>query len=104
MPEEEKVKELMAKYKQQLQRSFTEKAQQAAPITTREYQEFKSEFMPRHMSLYEKMCNISEKIFKLKPDAKTEPKIQEAIDICHLAITPSGAVSFAYVGPLLFIL
>src|SRR3989338_7883197 len=104
MPEEEKVKELIAKYKQELGRKLTEKQIAAAPVTTKEYQEFKKEFMPAHMTLYEKMCNLSEKIFKLKPDAKTEPKIQESISICHLNITPTGSVSFAYLGPLIFIL
>jgi len=104
MAEEEKVKELMARYKQRLSQKLTEEMKKEVPITTKEYQEFKREFMPAHMSLYEKLCNMSEKILKLKPDAKTEPKIQEAINICHLSITPTGAISFAYLFPVLFIL
>ncbi|MEM4336966.1 MAG: hypothetical protein QXG86_03100, partial [Candidatus Woesearchaeota archaeon] len=102
MNEEDKIKELVTRYKQELAKKLTQK-EASTPITTREYQEFKKEFMPAHLTIYEKLCNLSEKILKLKPDAKTEPKIQEAINICHLNITPAGAVSFAYLAPIFFI-
>ena len=105
MAGQDSIGELAAKYKRALERELTKKDPiEAKPVTTKEYREFKNEFMPRHMTLYEKACNLSEKIFKLKPDAKAEPKIQEAINICHLNITPTGAVSFSYLGPVLFIL
>jgi hypothetical protein len=105
MPDEKSVAELVAKYKKELEQKLGErKAVEAKPITTREYQEFKKEFMPGHMNVYEKLCQFSEKIFKLKPDSKTEPVMQEAINICHLNITPSGAISFAYLFPVIFVL
>ena len=105
MPNGIPVSELAARYKKELERKLTEKeAVEAKPITTKEYQEFKKAFMPRHMSIYEVACNLAEKIFKLKPDAKTEPVIQEAISICHLNVTPTGAISFAYLLPVFFIL
>ncbi len=105
MADDKSVSELAAKYKRELERGLSkEEPVEAKPITTKEYQEFKKEFMPGHMTLYEKVCNFSEKVFKLKPDSKTEPNIQEAINICHLNITPTGAISFAYLGPVVFIL
>lgn len=105
MPDQN-VSELVAKYKRELEQKLVgkEPVGTAKPITTQEYQEFKKEFMPRQMSLFESACNFSEKIFKLKPDAKTEPIMQESINICHLNITPAGAMSFAYLFPVFFIL
>lgn len=102
---DESINELAAKYKRELEKKLTQKdTVETKPITSEEYQQFKKEFMPRNMTLYEKACNFSEKIFKLKPDAKAEPRMLEAISICHLNITPTGAVSFAYLAPVIFIL
>lgn len=105
MPDGTPVSELVSKYKKELEKKLGgREAVEAKPITTKEYQEFKKAFMPKRMSLYESCCNLAEKIFRLKPDAKTEPLMQEAINICHLNITPSGALSFAYLFPVIFIL
>ena len=52
------------------------------------------------MGIYEKLCNISEKLLRIKPDQKTLDDIQEAIDIAHLNITPAGAASFSILIPL----
>jgi len=53
---------------------------------------------------YEKACNFSGKILKLKPDKKKEPLIQEAINTCHLEITPSGVTAFSLLAPFMIIL
>jgi len=71
---------------------------------TREYEQFRSEFMPHHMSFYEKACKISGDLAKLKPDKNKEAEIIEAINVCHLNVTPMGVASFAILGPLIFIL
>ena len=68
-----------------------------------EYQEFKKQYMPKHLSLYEKLCNFSEKIIKISPDRKKAPLIQENIDISHLNVTPTGVISFAYLAPLVIV-
>ncbi|MFC1704805.1 hypothetical protein ACFLZ6_00575 [Nanoarchaeota archaeon] len=73
-------------------------------VLSKEYQQFRSEYMPTHMTIYEKFCNMSEGILKLKPDPKKAEALQEAIDTCHLKITPSGAMSFSILGPLVFAL
>ncbi len=77
---------------------------QANPVQTIEYTEFKKQYLPRHMTLYERACRFAESIVPITPDKKRLPDYQEAIDICHLEITPTGAMSFAVVGPLLFAL
>lgn len=103
---EEELKLLRGEIKQKLEKELVSPKEQIGtrPITSLEYQEFKAAYMPRHMSLYEKAANFSEKIIKLKPDKKREAELLEDINICHLSITPAGAVSFAYFYPTIFIL
>ena len=65
---------------------------------------FKSEYLPKHLSMYEKVCNLAGSILRLKPDKKKIPEYQEAIDICHLNITPGGAASFPIFMFVIFLL
>jgi len=73
-------------------------------VTSMEYVEFKKDFLPKELSLYEKLCNSSEKILKLAPDKKTADLLQESIDICHLNVTPTGTESFAILIPLVILI
>lgn len=105
MPSEidkQKLLSLMELYKKHLEKELGTKAEdiKIKPIT-REYKEFKADFLPKHMTLYEKFCNLSEKLLKVKPDAKRAAEIQEAIEITHLGITPAGSVSFSYLMPIM---
>src|SRR3989344_1655048 len=100
--EKQKLLTLMEIYKKHLEKELGAKLEEH-PIkpTTKEYQEFKAEFLPKQLTFYEKLCNLSEKILRIKPDAKKAADIQEAIDITHLNITPSGAISFSFLIPLM---
>ena len=69
--------------------------------TTSNYLEFKKTYYPKHLTLYENICNRCESIIKIKPDAKKEAQLKEFIRISHLAITPTGAMSFSVLVPLL---
>ncbi|MBI2541468.1 hypothetical protein HYV80_02055 [Candidatus Woesearchaeota archaeon] len=104
MPKEidkQKLKSLMELYKTQLEKELGAKVEEyPSKPTTKEYREFKEEFLPRQMTIYEKLCNLSEKLLKIKPDAKQAQVIQESIDITHLNITPAGAVSFSFLMPI----
>lgn len=73
-------------------------------IKTADYESFKLQFLPKHLSLYEKACTISEKTLKITPDKNKIPLLEEAIRTCHLNITPTGAASFAMLAPLVIIL
>jgi hypothetical protein len=44
-------------------------------------------------SIYEKACNFSEKIFRIRMGIETERKFDSAIRFCYFNITPSGPVS-----------
>jgi len=105
MPNEidkQKLLSLMEIYKSHLEKELGAKLEEhPQKPTTKEYQEFKEEFLPKHMGVYEKLCNISEKILRIKPDQKKAAVLQEAINITHLNITPAGAVSFSFLMPLM---
>ena len=73
-------------------------------LRSREYLEFRHQYMPSHLSWYEKACNLSEKVFKIGPDKKEEPLLQEAINICHLNVTPTGAKSFSILAPFMLVI
>ena len=69
--DKEKLMSLKEIYKQHLEKELGAKIEDAPKIaTTKEYQEFKAEFLPGHMGVYEKLCNFSERFLKIKPDAK----------------------------------
>src|SRR3989344_7909070 len=97
------IKDLIQKYTKKVETqlnvplsSISEK-----PLTTKEYQDFRKQYMPGQMSLYENLCNRSEKILKVAPGPKDLPKIDAAIKTAHLNITPTGAYSFAMLAPTL---
>ena len=101
--DKERMRDLAEFYRQQIEKELGAKTY-SPKITSREYQEFKEEYMPKHLTIYEKLCNLSEKILKIKPDKKKEPDMLENISISHLDITPSGAVSFSFLAPIAIIL
>ncbi|MBN1156722.1 hypothetical protein JXA85_03840 [Candidatus Woesearchaeota archaeon] len=93
--------DIVERFRQRVREQFNEPIDiRRNPSSSREYQAFKSEYMPKHLTIYEKLCNISEKIFRIAPDKKKEPEMKEAIAVCHLDITPTGAMSFSVLVPL----
>jgi len=102
--------EFLHKYKDKLAKELDSKSAGAASsnssrssgsINSREYTSFRKELLPPHLSWYEKACNLSEKVMKIKPDQKKEAEYAEAIRVSHLNITPTGAFSFSIIFPLL---
>ncbi|MFH1400691.1 MAG: hypothetical protein ABIH41_04170 [Nanoarchaeota archaeon] len=73
-------------------------------IISREYQEFKEAYLPKHMSLYETFCRLSAKLLNLRPGGKQAEELQRQIDSCHLDVTPTGAMSFTVLGPFMVML
>ena len=71
---------LLEKYKSEIKKQIGSYEEEApSRITSREYQQFKTEFMPKHYTYYEKLCNLSENILKIKPDPKKAEKTREHI-------------------------
>ncbi len=115
MPEisKEEVAGIMDKYQKQLnsqlgdaqpiqQQPEEEKDEVVKPVSSREYVQFKNEYMPATLSIYEKLCNYFEKLLKLPPNPKKKAMLEDGIKVCHLNITPTGANTFALMAPFLF--
>ncbi|MBI3190286.1 hypothetical protein HYZ41_01130 [archaeon] len=67
-------------------------------LISREYKIFLEEerLTSLPITVYEKACNFSEKIIRVKPDKKSGKRLQDAIDFTHLKATPTGIVSFTF--------
>ncbi|MBN2457654.1 hypothetical protein JXB31_00815 [Candidatus Woesearchaeota archaeon] len=103
------TREILEKYKNKLKSELgvetgEQEEGEIENTSTKEYKDFKNEMIPVHFSIYEKACNMSEKIFRIAPDEKKATEIQNAINTAHLNITPAGVASFAILGPLIIIM
>ena len=99
MPSSE-VEQLLQRYKEKLELELGPTVKgEGKPITSADYEKFRLELMPPTASIYEKLCNISEKILKLKPDKKDYDELQESINTSHLKVTPTGTTSFSILAP-----
>ncbi len=92
----EEVEKILNKYQSKLEKRISNvEHYKPDPEFSREYSKFRKESTSKKLSIYEKLCNISETIIKTMPSEKDLPIIQESINITHLQITPRGASSFA---------
>jgi hypothetical protein len=100
--------DLIVKYKEKIKQEFGDQAANPvnppSKITSKDYSDFKKELYPGHYGFYEKACNFSEKLLKLKVDEKTGTKIQKNLDMCHLSVTPSGVIALSFLAPIAMIL
>lgn len=102
--DQEEYKELLEKYKKRMKSEFGEAPTQKINATSREYTEFKEELYPNHYSWYEKGCNFSNNLLKLKISPEKAAKYQKALDTCHLNTTPPGVIAFSFLLPLIVII
>ena len=98
--EKDDYQNLLEKYTERVKEEFGEAPKGSAKVSTTEYTEFKKELYPVHYSLYEKSCNFSDNLFKLKVDEHKAEKIQKDLDLCHLNVRPAGVIAFSYLFPL----
>lgn len=68
---------------------------------TKEYRTFLQEIKQEPITLYEKACAFTEKIFPIEPDQKTAAKIDESLKAAYVNATPKGSFSFAFLVTLL---
>lgn len=93
--------DLKRRYEEKFKLAIGGKQETGVPkLISHEYKTFKKELMPRHYTIYEQLCNISEKILKMQPGKKALPAIEESIKIAHLEITPTGVQSFSLLTPI----
>ncbi len=92
--------DLVQRYKQKLQQQLELSSVEPQPVLSKEYQVFKQEAMPGHMSFYERLCVFSGRLFTVRVDPVRAQQLQESIDICHFAITPSNVIAFSILFPI----
>ncbi len=93
------VDDILKKYKKKLKETSVDDG--AFSI---QYAKFKKEMRGEELTLYEKFCNLSERILKVSTKPDKREKLVESIDRIGLNITPEGAVSFATLFGFAFIL
>ncbi|VVB81186.1 Uncharacterised protein [uncultured archaeon] len=97
--------DLVAKYKQKLSQQLDIQATMpSSQLYSREYQIFRTELLPPHMTAYEKLCNFCVKFLKLKVSPEKSAKMQDMINTCHLQTTPSAVLAASYLVPLIFMI
>jgi hypothetical protein len=96
---------LKAKFEAEIKKNMqsVQKQDDLAPVASLDYQQFRHAYIGKHQSLYEKACNLSQKIFSFTAKGKNIDELRKAIETAHLEITPEGALSFATLAPLAFI-
>ncbi len=73
--------------------------EEVGTVYTSDYEQFRKQYLPFHLTLYEKACQFAETILKVKLDPKKEKELQGYIRISHLNISPQGAVALAFISP-----
>lgn len=99
MDDLDKLKE---QYKKKFQKELGNQYVETVPkeMISKEYVDFRSQFMPKTLTLYEKVAKFCGKV-GVKPDPKKAEIIKESLKIAHLEITPTDVYSFALLMPML---
>lgn len=97
---DELYERLRKKYKEKLRENLSEGE---TSIRTVDYERFRKEYLPKPYTWYEKACFLCGKLLPIAPDKKKRAKLQRAIDVSHLQVTPAGVQAFSFVAPILFI-
>ncbi|MGM5480292.1 MAG: hypothetical protein ACQESC_02420 [Nanobdellota archaeon] len=108
MEQQPPTKDMTSFYKKKLESQLQNNSDSSdetldSQAESREYLEFKEQYLPKHLSLYEKLCQFSEKTLHLQPDPKKQKSYKEAIETCHLNTTPMGVYSASILLPMLLV-
>ncbi|TAL58283.1 MAG: hypothetical protein EPN86_00430 [Nanoarchaeota archaeon] len=96
--------DLVSKYKKKLSEQLElQAAMPSSQLYSREYQVFRKEILPPHLSLYEKVCNFCGKVLTIKVKPDRFALLQDAIDACHLQTTPAGVMAASFILPIVFL-
>lgn len=98
------LKKFEDKLKNQLDKSTLQKLKGGdfteGDVRSSDYENFRSEALAPSVSIYEKLCNFSEKNLGVKPDQKIKEKVEQDIYKAHLHVTPTGVMSFTMLATL----
>ncbi|MFH1917436.1 MAG: hypothetical protein ABIJ21_09315 [Nanoarchaeota archaeon] len=94
------IDQFKAKYAERM----TEELEGKESVKSKNYQDFREEYLPKSHTLYEKACGFSQKALSISPGKDKERKYREALSACHLNATPTGVISFSYLAALTIVL
>jgi hypothetical protein len=100
---QEDIDRIIEKYKSEIKTSLDNNPSSQRRVFSNEYKEFKTQYLPKSMSTYEKYCKKAQ-FLGISPDAKSKEALQRDIDISHLSVTPTGVYSAAILYPFLAII
>ncbi|MEK6951777.1 MAG: hypothetical protein AABX29_02070 [Nanoarchaeota archaeon] len=102
----EEVQNILKKYEERLseQINLDQVEHFSGDKFSREYNIFREEALGRKVTVYERLCNFCENILKITQKEKERTKLQKAIELIHLEITPEGANSFGSLVAIILIL
>ena len=102
----EEVKKILEKYEERLGERINLEDIEHFPGDrfSREYNVFREEALGRKITSYERLCGFSERLIKITSKEAERIKLQKAIDLLHLEMTPVGANSFGSLIALFLIL
>lgn len=69
-----------------------------------DYEEFRREQLPSNFSLFERICNNSQKVLPISPDKNTSEKINIQLEKAHLNCSAVGVMSFTMLFSLIFVM
>ena len=100
----ESIEDVYSQYRDKIRQQLDPNAeiQTRDGIISKEYVEFKTQYMPVQLSIYEKACNLAEKLVKIAPDKKKKEELEESLSIAHLNVTATGVMSFSILFPIFF--
>ncbi len=106
--EEELIDELKTKYEEKLKKELMNEEEEIErkkeKVYSQSYEEFRKQYMPAHVSMYEKLCQLAEKTLKVKVSKKRREKLEQDIKRAHLNVSPEGVSSLALITPIIVFL
>lgn len=91
-------------YKKELEDELKGKRSDEDEGSTRSFDEFRDQYLPKHLSYYEKAATLAGKIIPITPDKKLRVEIENDIKICHLNTTATGVYSLSFAVPIVLVL
>jgi len=88
------TEDILAKYRRKIESELNQ------PTYSKEYQQFKDDMLPE-MSRYKRWAETLGNLIKINVSEKDRKKVQRYLEIAHLDVTPSQALTFAIVSMLL---
>lgn len=99
---EEKLKDKLSQ--KELSNLKSSNFEQFDETTSTDYETFRNESIPQSSHLYEKYCNIAEKLLPVTPDENTAKSIQENLEKAHLHCSVQGVMGFSLLVAILFLI